>query len=74
MTVMQKNIAQFEERKNILEQYASRADSDWQDEVKQEFFSCHLKPLRQSFSNQINAMAAIAGLIEQAESEIRSMM
>ena len=71
---MRTKIAQLNEQKNILEQYVSGADNNWDDEVKQAFFSNHVSPMRQSFSNQISAMEQIATVVEQAEREIKSLM
>ena len=71
---MRTKITQLNERKNILEQYVSGADNNWHDEVKQAFFSAHVSPLRQNFSNQVSAMNEITTVLEQAEKEIKSLM
>ena len=71
---MRTKISQLSEQKTTLEQYVSNADSNWNDKVKNAFFSSHVEPIRQSYSNQYSAMNQVAMVVEQAEREIHSMM
>jgi|GEM_PF-5027742 len=71
---MRSKIAQLTTQKSTLEQHISSVDSNWQDEVKETFFSRHIEPLRQSYSSQDSAMKQVTTVLEQAESEIASLM
>jgi hypothetical protein len=71
---MRTKIAHLNDHKSSLEKYISDADYNWQDQVKEAFFSRHIIPLRQSFSYQIESMEQVTAVLEQSEREIESLM
>jgi len=71
---MHTNISKLNENKSVLERYISDADNNWQDEVKNSFFSNHVQPIRDNFTRQVDAMGQMVSTVESAEREIESLM
>jgi len=71
---MRTKITQLNEQKSLLEQSLSKADANWNDNVKVKFFNERIEPMHNDYRTFLAAMEETAGAFESAESTINSLM
>jgi hypothetical protein len=67
-------IEELEQNSARLETYIADADRNWQDNVKERFFSGPVTNVRQAHNSQMAAMKQVKSEFESAERQIFSMI
>lgn len=70
---MYSKISTFDDRKAILDRYIVSADSNWNDDVKTEFFNNDINMLTSQFHSMDCAMRDVVSAIESIERFINSL-
>ena len=70
---MYSKISTFDDRKAILDRYIVSADSNWNDDVKTEFFNNDINMLTSQFNSMDSAMRDVVSAVESIERFINSL-
>ena len=70
---MYSKISTFDDRKAILDRYIVSADSNWNDDVKTEFFNNDINMLTSQFNSMYSAMRDVVSAVESIERFINSL-